>query len=528
MTRRKKVELFEEIRREYEFGVGTITGVAKKLNIHRRMVREAINNAVPSARKVPLRKAAKLDAVRDFIDQILEADQKAPRKQRHTAHRIFVRLGEERPDCQIAERTVREYVQAWSHLHTNNRLEVFVPQAYQFGVEAQVDWYEAIAEIDGERLKVQIFNLRSMASGAAFHRAYLHATQQAFLDAHQLAFHYFGGVFRRLRYDNLASAVKKVLRGRRREETERFIAFRSHWQYEASFCTPGKGHEKGGVENEVGYFRRNHLVPVPRVKSLEALNEELLEGCRADFKRVIEQRPQSVGEMFAREQPLLLPLPEENFDLVEESFYRVNEKGCVQVRSNFYSTPLRPGTQARVRVLPSVVEIHHQGQCVATHLRSYDRLQQILELEHYLDVLAVKPGAFSGSRPLDQWRKAGRWTSVHDQFWNCLQRRHGESAGTQMMIELLKLGREQGYEKLASALEEASTLGASDAAVVRYLMTRSESRQGTAPLLEWEEGKPEEFYTRPLPSLAGYDELLSEPIVVSQTEVLRSFEEVAR
>ena len=99
---------------------------------------------------------------------------------------------------------------------------------------------------------------RSMASGAAFHYAYLHATQQAFLEAHELAFAYFGGVFRKLRYDNLTSAVKKILRGSRREETARFVAFRSHWRFEAEFCTPGEPHEKGGMEGEAGYFRRNH------------------------------------------------------------------------------------------------------------------------------------------------------------------------------------------------------------------------------------------------------------------------------
>ena len=145
------------------------------------------------------------------------------------------------------------------------RRETFVPQSYGLGQEAQVDWYEAWADLGGERTRLQVFAMRSMASGAAFHRAYLHATQQAFLEAHEEAFAYFGGVFRLLRYDNLASAVRKILRGHRREETARFVAFRSHWRFAAEFCTPGEGHEKGGVEGEVGYFRRNHLVPVPAV-----------------------------------------------------------------------------------------------------------------------------------------------------------------------------------------------------------------------------------------------------------------------
>jgi transposase len=105
--------------------------------------------------------------------------------------------------------------------------------------------------------------MRSLASGAAFHRTYLHATQQAFLEAYESTFAYFGGVFRKLRYDNLTSAVKRILRKARREETARFIAFRSHWRFEAEFCTPAEPQEKGGIEGEAGYFRRNHWVPVP-------------------------------------------------------------------------------------------------------------------------------------------------------------------------------------------------------------------------------------------------------------------------
>jgi transposase len=193
-----------------------------------------------------------------FIDEILQLDQKAPRKQRHTAHRIWTRIRREIPDCQISERTVRQYVHARKVQLGMVSHETFVPQSYAWGVEAQVDWYEAYAELAGERTKLQVFSMRSMASGAAFHCAFLHATQQAFLEAHELAFAYFCGVFRKLRYDNLTAAVKKILRGHQREETARFIAFRSHWRFESEFCTPAEAHEKGGVEGEAGYFRRNH------------------------------------------------------------------------------------------------------------------------------------------------------------------------------------------------------------------------------------------------------------------------------
>src|SRR5205809_6190829 len=177
---RAKVELFEEIRREYEFGVGTIAGVARKVKVHRRMVREAIASALPKPRKKRERPHPKLQAVIPFIDQILQGDRQAPRKQRHTAHRIWVRLGQEMPDCPVAERTVREYVHDRKFALGLLAREVCVAQSYEWGVEAQVDWYEAYADLAGERTKLYVFALRSMASGAAFHCAYLHATQQHF------------------------------------------------------------------------------------------------------------------------------------------------------------------------------------------------------------------------------------------------------------------------------------------------------------------------------------------------------------
>jgi transposase len=197
---------------------------------------------------------------------------------------------------------VRNHVRERKRMMGLVRRETFVPQSYGLGQEAQVDWYEAWADLGGERTRLQVFAMRSMASGAAFHRAYLHATQQAFLEAHEEAFAYFGGVFRLLRYDNLASAVRKILRGHRREETARFVAFRSHWRFAAEFCTPGEGHEKGGVEGEVGYFRRNHLVPVPAVSGLDALNALLLAGCREDEARILDGRGEAVGVAMAAER----------------------------------------------------------------------------------------------------------------------------------------------------------------------------------------------------------------------------------
>lgn len=505
MDWRAKVELFEQIRREYEFGVGTIQGVARKLRVHRRMVREAVGSAVPARRKKTERPRTKMVPAIAFIEAILEADRHAPRKQRHTAHRIWERIRQEVPECTAAERTVRQYVEQRKEALGLNEREVFVPQSYSWGAEAQVDWYEAYADLSGERTKLQVFSMRSMASGASFHRAYLRATQQAFLEAHERAFHYFGGVFRRLRYDNLASAVKKILRGYERELTARFIAFRSHWRYEADFCTPSEGHEKGGVEGEVGYFRRNHWVPVPTSSSLAELNDKLLEDCRWDEKRVISGRMQSVGSALMAEKEHLLPLPAEDFELAEVGFPRVDQAGCAKVRTNFYSVPLKPGVVVEARVYSSMIEFWHGGIRIAQHERSYQRAQQILDLEHYLEVLEQKPGAMRGSKPLAQWRAQGRWPESYDALWERLTARHGRQGGTRAMVALLRLGREFGFAKLEATVAQALILGCTDVAAIHHLLMSDQLQHAAAEIVEI---GGLAAYERPLPTLAEYNQLL--------------------
>jgi transposase len=510
------VELYEQIRREYEHGAGTIRAVARKLGVHRREVRRALASAMPAERKIPERERSKLAAAIPFMDAILESDRRAPRKQRHTAHRIWTRLRRERPEVGVAESTVRRYVREKKAAMGLLGRETFVPQSYTWGGEAQVDWYEGWAEFDGETRKTYLFCLRSMASGGAFHRAYPRANQQAFLEAHELAFAHFGGVFRVLRYDNLKSAVKKILRGHQREETARFIAFRSHWGFESEFCTPGEGHEKGGVEGEGGQFRRNHLVPVPRVRDLEELNLLLAAGLQEEENRVIEGRAQSIGAGMIIEREHLLPLVEEGFDLASRHFPGVNGSGCVRVLTNFYSVPLPVGTEVAAKVYSAYVEIWHQARCVARHERCYERHQKVLELEHYLDVLTKKPGALAGSTALEQCRAQGRWPASYDQFWDVLRQRQGKQEGTRAMIDILLLAREQGPARVRRAVEQALELGCSDVASVRYMLSGVGQDQ-SPPAAPAQIGALNR-YDRPQPSLEDYDRLLPN---WSATEVIQ-------
>src|SRR5580704_3550791 len=222
------MDWFEQLRREHEFGIGTIAGVAAKFGVHRRVVRRAIAGALPPPHHYTERSKPKLGALEAFIERVLDEDRQAPRKQRHTARRLYRRILAEFPDATVAESTVRNHVRERRRQLGLLRRETFVPQSYGWAQEAQVDWYEAWVDLGDERTRVQVFAMRSMASGAAFHRAYLHATQHAFLEAHEHAFEYFGGCSTCCAMTILLVRSARSCVANRREEMVRFMAFRVH------------------------------------------------------------------------------------------------------------------------------------------------------------------------------------------------------------------------------------------------------------------------------------------------------------
>ena len=207
-----------------------------------------------------------------------------------------------------------------------------------------------------------------------------------------------------------------------------------------------------------------------------------------------------------RERDFLRALPKQGVDLTEVSFPTVDSGGCVTVRTNRYSTPLRPGMSAQAKLYPAYVEIWSEGQRVARHERCYQRRQQILDLEHYLEPLSRKPGALAGSMALVQWRQQQRWKNSHDRLWRALNARHGRQNGTRLMVEVIGLGREHGYERLENSIERALALGCSDAEAIRYLLLENRLERARPEALQLPELME---YNRPLPDCGDYDRLLS-------------------
>jgi Mu transposase, C-terminal domain len=353
--------------------------------------------------------------------------------------------------------------------------------------------------------------MRLSCSGRAFHVAFATQAQEAFLEGHVLAFEYFGAVPGRVRYDNLGPAVVRVLRGRDRAESERFIALRSHYGYDSFFCTPGKegAHEKGGVEGEIGRFRRRHLVPVPAVASLAALNQLIAAADILDDGRVITGRPVTVAAAFAAEQLAMGPLPAEPFDPARLLQARVDARARVCVRQNYYSVPARyAGRRLPVRLSATAVEVLDGHQVVARHERAAGKYGEILVLDHYLEVLRRKPGALPGATALAQARTAATFTAAHQQYWDAARRRHGDAAGTRALIEVLLAHRTLPAAALQAAMTRAVEAGVLDAQAVLIDARRQAGRQ-VAPVIPI---GALARYDRPAPALDAYDQLLTRTI----------------
>jgi len=346
------------------------------------------------------------------------------------------------------------------------------------------------------------------------------------------AFDVLGGVpTGKVRYDNLKPAVIRVLLGRERLENERFIALRSHYGYDSFFCEPGIGgaHEKGGVEGEIGRFRRRHLTPVPKAASLAELNAMLAAADALDQDRHIAARAETVGQAAARELPSLRALPTAAFDVSTQLACHVDAKARICVRQSYYSVPAHLAG-ARVSVALGArsftVRDGRPGRpavVVATHVRSLHKNTQDLVLDHYLEVLARRPGALPAATALVTARAAGLFTPAHEAFWVAARRQHGDSAGTRALIEVLLLHRSLPREAVLAGMTAAVGMHRPDPELVAIEARRHlEPTASPAPVSDGEVVIVLAEYERPTPTLHSYDQLLTTTGSVTGPTVVRA------
>ena len=494
----------------------SIRGLARRHEVHRRTVRRALADAVPPERKTPARRSPALGPYYGVIRGWLAADEQLPRKQRHTARRIWERLVAEY-DARVGESTVREFV-ARVKAETRTGLAVAtVPQTHRPGEEAEVDFGEVHAWVAGVLERLWLFVLRLSCSGSAVHVAYANTAQESFLDGFVVAFGRLGGVPARVRLDNLKPAVVRVLLGRERLENQRFVALRSHYGFDAFYCQPGLdgAHEKGGVEGEVGRFRRRHMVPVPVVDSLEHLNVLLAEADADDDARRIGHRRQTVGEAFEAERVALRPLPRDGFDPAQLLSCRVDSKARICVRQSHYSVPARlAGRTVTVKLGARQLTILDGAQVVAEHPRSLHKWTEDLILDHYLELLVRKPGALPGATALAQARAVGAFTEAHEKFWALARKSLGDRDGTHALVGVLLLHRTLSADAVAAGMTEAIGCARFDPDLVAVMARRhlDHALQVEQPDQELAAALARATpigARRAVPQLGGYDQLLA-------------------
>lgn len=483
-----KEELFRRIRYDAACEGLSVRALSRKYNVHRRLVREALTSPKPKPRRQPVRRSPRLDPYKKTIDEWLRADLEAPRKQRHTAKRIASRLAEEQ-GAEVPYPTVRDYVTARRPqiaVEAGAPADGFIIRHNRPGADAEVDFGEVMVRLDGVLTRCHLFAFRLAYSGLAVHRVTVSCGQEAFLEGHEYAFSVIGGIpVGQIRYDNLTPAVKRVLfRSRSRVENDKWAAFRVHYGFTAFYCQPGQegAHEKGGVEGQVGYYRRNRLTPVPDVSALSELNDRLVAADLADRDRKIRLRSRSIGEDFAAEAVLLAPLPEEPFAAGSTFTPRVDREATVTVRLNDYSVPARfIGRKLRVVLRSADLSVYDGRVEVACHPRLPGRGGQRLVLDHYLEILLRKPGALAGSEALDQARREGTFTKEHEAFWAAATAATDERAGTKALIGVLLLHRHLHDADVAAGIRAALAVGATTADIVAVEARKAAQGSGRCP-----------------------------------------------
>jgi len=497
-----KMDRYDYIRTAHRVYGKSIREIARETKHSRNTIKKLLKKEFTSYTPRSNQNYPVLQDYRSLIDLWISEDRQSPKKQRHTARRIFNRLVSEQ-DFKGSEATVRNYVRVSKANQGIASTQTFLPLLPDVGQEAEVDWGVAQCFIKEEKVKLHYFCMRSKYSGKSFVRFYENERQQAFFDGHIQAFQFFGGVFSKIIYDNLKTAVKEILEGKRRIEQEEFQKFRAYYSFEAKFCNPGKGHEKGGVEGMIGFVRRNYMTPPPAGNSLEEVNEKLLKDCFNYGSHQVRGKDRSVNELFEEEREHLIILPEFPHENLKTLEGKVDKYATVIVEKNRYSVPCRyTGFKVNVLLYVERVEVYYKNKKLASHKRGNGKQEWILNPLHYLELVQQRPQTFKSARPMKQWKE--EWPKGMNSLLEQFCEYSGERKGIKEFIEVLRLFNEYEKSEVLAAIELANQEKTSSSEGVKQLLYYMNEKGGeeSAPLKNWP--------TLPPPDLELYKRLEGE------------------
>lgn len=467
------VQLYEKVRRANIIEGKSQRKIAKELGINRRSIQKMLVHSTPPGyeRIVPPPKP-KLGDYLSWIDAILEADKKVHAKQRHTAKRIHQRLVAEF-SFNGSYSSIRTYIAK----KRNSCKEMFVPLSHEPGM-AQCDFGEAIVVIAGIECKAHFLVMQLPFSDAVFVKAYPAENTETFCDGHVSAFIFFKGVPKRILYDNTTIAVKKILGDKTRDQTEGFIALKSHYLFIEAFANVARGNEKGGVENMVGYVRRNFMVPKPEFESFEAFNAHLEACCLKRFEEIKRGHKITVSERFAQES--FLPLPSIAYECCRVQSGKINSQGLVRFQDSDYSVPTSIGQQnVLIKGYVDCVQILFEQKVIAEHSRTYEKESVVLNPLHYLTLLERKAGAFHQAAPMKAWQLP----AVFERIQERLEKKDGKE-GIRAYIRILRLLETYSIKEVEIALKAAIVQDiVNEIAIVHLIKRRKEKRPANLSLV---------------------------------------------
>ena len=493
------MELWTEVRRRVLTGEIGKRAACRQYQLHWQTLEKILAHVEPPGyRRAKLRQRPKMEPFLPRIAEILEADRRAPKKQRHTAKRVFDRLVAEHAFDGSYE-SVKEAVRAWRQ----GQQEVFLPLSHPPG-EAQVDFGYAQVDLAGERVQVALFVMTLPYSDAVFVQAFPRECTEAFQEGHKRAFQFFGAAATRISYDNSRVAIAKITGSRSRQLTREFLRLQSHYLFTPHCCLVRRANEKGQVEGLVGFTRRNFLVPVPRVESLAQLNEELVKRCQADLDRTLRGKTGSKRELLAEDRRAMLNLPRQAFDARRVTQATANSLSLVAFDANRYSVPVKHAHRP-ITIVAMVDEVRliDGDQLVARHERCWKREQNLFDPVHYLALLEKKPGGFDHAQPLEEWKLPDCFATLR----RLLETEPG-GLGTREFIRVLRLLENVSLPQLTDAVEYALDIGIHDADAIRVIVEHR--RETPVPLFSLD-GRPHlKLIDVGRTDVAAYQSLLTE------------------
>ena len=441
------MERWNKIRMQVERQGVSIREIQRETGLHFKTIKKILAHPAPLPFDCPERPKPKIGRYLERISSILDADKDVPKKQRHTAKRIFERIQEE--GYTGGYTAVKDVVRDLKRTSQ----EVFVPLMHRPG-EAQMDFGQALVKMGGVLRKVMFFAMALPYSDAMFVVAYARECTETFQDGHVRAFAFFGGVTSRISYDNAKTSVSQIIGAHARKLTNGFLQLQSHYLFEEHFCRVRRANEKGVVEGVVKFARLNYFVPVPEVKDFEELNAFLEQRCRQDLDRTLRGRKVCKKELLVEDQQAFLALPVTPFDACKKVSTTADRLSLVRFDCNDYSVPVRFAHHTVVaKGYTDHVCIFRKDLMIAEHERIWDKEGIAFNPVHYLELLERKPGALDHAKPLHDWALPESFSLLRIRLED-----EGRAQGTREFIRVLRLLEKHPVANVATAIEKALRL----------------------------------------------------------------------